>query len=105
MRMIPPQHIGCRMLRTVIPIAVFAGCSGPPGPETADVTGTLTLNGSPLEGASVTFYPLDNRENSLVCQAMTDSEGRLSFRHMLAAAATRAESHQGTTRWLSPSST
>jgi hypothetical protein len=41
-----------------------------------NVTGTVTLNGTPVEGASITFQPQENSENALASQAMTDADGR-----------------------------
>ena len=35
------------------------GCGGGRGPQLGSVTGTITLNGEPLPGVSVTFIPED----------------------------------------------
>jgi hypothetical protein len=37
----------------------LAGCGGPPGPATGTVSGTVTLDGDPLEDASIAFKPKD----------------------------------------------
>ena len=48
-------------------VAVFtgSGCSNNPAnyPEVADVVGTVTLDGKPLEGASITFAPQSGRSS------------------------------------------
>lgn len=52
----------------------IAGCGGRPSgyPETAPVMGVVTLNGTPLEGATVSFSPAAGRSSS----GRTDSSGR-----------------------------
>lgn len=37
----------------------FMGCSGPSGPKTVPVKGTLTINGQPAKDVMITFSPLD----------------------------------------------
>ncbi|MBL8808831.1 MAG: hypothetical protein JNM43_01530 [Planctomycetaceae bacterium] len=47
-------------MRHVLLLALFsvvAGCGGSDGPELADVTGTVTLDGKPLARASIRFVP------------------------------------------------
>jgi hypothetical protein len=51
------------------------GC-GTDGPVLADVTGTVTLDGKPLQGAVVTFAP--EKEGS-TSYGMTDAEGNYSL--------------------------
>ena len=62
-------------------VAVFtgSGCSNNPAnyPEVADVVGTVTLDGKPLEGASITFAPQSGRSSS----GVTDSSGRYSLNY------------------------
>ena len=36
----------------------IAGCGGDPPPQIAKVTGTVTLDGEPVDGVSVTFLPV-----------------------------------------------
>jgi hypothetical protein len=57
-------------------VAMVAGCGSPQGREMVDVSGEVTLDGSPVEGASVTFHPLETSEGALACQAVTDADGR-----------------------------
>jgi hypothetical protein len=59
----------------------LAGCGGTKaGPATVEVTGTVTLNGTPIEGASIVFSPdIGSDEHRLASQAMTDSEGRFKL--------------------------
>ena len=54
---------------------VFSGCSDNRAP--AKVTGTITLDGKPLVGATVTFTPDDG---SRISQAMTNAEGWYELR-------------------------
>jgi hypothetical protein len=44
-----------------------------------DVTGTISMNGSPVEGANVIFHPLDGAANALASQATTDADGRFEL--------------------------
>jgi hypothetical protein len=50
-------------------IALFAGCGGPPS-----LSGTVTLDGQPLAGAGVTFFPQQDDAETIV--GMTDQQGR-----------------------------
>ena len=43
-------------------MAIVAGC-GESGPRLVPVSGTVTINGKPLEGAEVTFLPTESNEN------------------------------------------
>lgn len=59
-------------------IALAVGCSGGDQwtenlPETVEVSGVVTLDGQPLEGAAVIFAPDDGKYAG---QALTDSSGR-----------------------------
>ena len=55
-------------------LLIGGGCGGRPTgfPETAPVTGTVTLDGSPLEGATVSFLPAEGRSSV----GTTDGAGR-----------------------------
>jgi hypothetical protein len=54
-----------RCLAAAAVAALVIGC-GESGPKVVSVTGTVTLNGKPLEGASVSFFP----------ELSTNKEGR-----------------------------
>lgn len=62
------------LLALVVVGPSLAGCGGRPAgyPETAPVSGVVTLDGEPLEGASVSFIPAAGRSSS----GQTDSSGR-----------------------------
>jgi hypothetical protein len=49
------------------------------GPPTYPVTGTVTLDGAPLQGATVVFVPQDSGENQLPVQAFTDETGTFTM--------------------------
>lgn len=55
----------------VVSIFSLAGCGGADLPELGEVTGTVTLNGQPVEGALVEFIPDSGRPSS----GVTDAEG------------------------------
>jgi len=56
----------------VTSLSVFQGCSRNPL-GTVKVSGTVTLDGAPIEGVTVTFYPVNgNRE----CYGFTDAQGQ-----------------------------
>lgn len=58
-----------------LPALCLAGCSD--GLNLVPVTGTVTLDGLPLEGASVVFRPEQGRLSS----GKTDAEGRYTLRY------------------------
>lgn len=70
------------VLRWIIPISlvcaiIWGGCSKQKGPATAQVTGTVMLDGVPVEGANVLFAPpVGSDDARLASQAVTDSTGR-----------------------------
>ena len=71
-----------RVWRTVacaVVALVISGCSSNPAsyPEVAIVVGTVTLDGKPLEGATITFAPNSGRSSS----GVTDSSGRYSLNY------------------------
>lgn len=58
-------------------IALAAALSGCSGSNAASVSGTITLDGQPLPGANVSFYP-DEGANA-PAYGQTDSQGRYSL--------------------------
>ena len=48
------------------------GCGGPKWPPTYKSTGAVTLDGTPVERATITFYPLDGQKPA---NATTDANG------------------------------
>jgi hypothetical protein len=71
--------------RTLVIVALsllaLAGCGGTKGgPATVEVTGTATLNGTPVDGANVLFTPeIGSEDRRLASQATTDSEGHFKL--------------------------
>jgi hypothetical protein len=63
----------------VLSLVSLIGCGGNPAgyPATAPVTGTVTLDGVPLEGASITFSPATGRSSS----GTTDAEGNYELNY------------------------
>jgi hypothetical protein len=63
----------------VLALISLVGCGGNPAgyPATAPVTGTVTLDGVPLEGASITFSPARGRSSS----GTTDAEGKYELNY------------------------
>jgi hypothetical protein len=57
---------------------LFVGCAseGSDLQKTYKATGTVTLNGKPVEGATVTFYPVNGLGSSV---GVTDSSGKYSL--------------------------
>ncbi|MFM9194216.1 MAG: hypothetical protein ACKOWG_00445 [Planctomycetia bacterium] len=53
---------------------VVAGCGGPEGPDVQFVEGVVTLDGKPLDGATVTFLPVD--KTGISAAGKTDAAGR-----------------------------
>ena len=53
-------------------VIAFVGCGGPKWPPTYKSSGTVTLDGTPVERASISFYPLDGQKPA---NATTDANG------------------------------
>lgn len=69
-----------RRVACLVLALVFVGCtqSGDPNrPKTVRVTGTVTYNSSPVDGATVTFVPDGAGKRGAV--AKTDSSGRFTL--------------------------
>lgn len=57
--------------------SVTTGCGSADGPELANVSGVVTLDGQPLENAQVTFQPEHGRPSS----GMTNREGKYQIQY------------------------
>jgi len=62
-------------LPVLLAALTFAGC-GASGPETAPVSGTVTLDGSPVDGAAVVFVPAGGGRPA---SATTDPSGNFTL--------------------------
>ena len=60
-------------------MAIVSGCAGSQGPETVEVSGTVTMGGQPIERANVLFHPLAGDERVLASQSVTDAEGQFQL--------------------------
>jgi hypothetical protein len=64
----------------LIVVALAVGCDiAPAGPETVPASGRVTQNGDPVEGAMVTFYPVEGSAATLASQAITGPDGRFDL--------------------------
>lgn len=69
--MIPSKQCRCFLAASMFLLAATTGC-GPSGPELGRVEGTVTLDGKPLTGARVCFYP---EAGGRTAEAVTDQQG------------------------------
>ena len=53
-------------------VVAFVGCGGPKWPPTYKSSGIVTLDGTPVERATISFYPLDGQKPA---NATTDANG------------------------------
>jgi hypothetical protein len=61
-------------------VAIQAGCgAADAGPETVEVTGSVSFQGAPVPGATVLFQPTDRSGAVKPSQATTDDEGRFAM--------------------------
>ncbi len=70
-----PSWITRRCLLFTLLLSLI-GCGGGDAPELGSVSGTVTLDGSPLEEATVEFHPVDGGRSS---SAITDEEGHYTL--------------------------
>lgn len=66
----------CVWLLMIVLAAATVGCSDEEKLDTVPVTGTVTLNGTPVEGAQVTFVPVDGGMSAV---GLTDASGKYSL--------------------------
>ena len=57
---------------TSLTVVALVGCGGPKWPPTYKSSGTVTLDGTPVERATISFYPLDGQKPA---NATTDANG------------------------------
>ena len=69
------RSIAFGWLSAAVGICVLAGC-GPKGPETIRVTGFVTLDGQPVEGATVAFFPEGGERPA---RGVTDASGNFAL--------------------------
>jgi hypothetical protein len=69
-----PSAISSLRAICLIAAAIATSCSGP---NSATVSGTITLDGQPLPGASVSFYP--DGDGKPPASGQTDAQGRYSL--------------------------
>ena len=65
--------LGVAACATGLSVMGAVGCGGREWPPTYKTTGMVTLDGSPVERASITFYP---KEGQQPANATTDASGR-----------------------------
>jgi len=82
MRGVTPGDRGMHVLRTILAggaLALAAGCSATDRPPLGTVSGTVTLDGSPLAAALVIFTPEGPGRTSL---GTTDADGRYALTYL-----------------------
>ena len=80
---------GCFAAMTMVVASSLVGCGGTPGPALGQVSGTVTLDGSPLDQALVEFVPEDGRPSfgttgangKYVLQYTDDKSGAVIGKH------------------------
>lgn len=72
------RWLGCLGIVAVAAVLASGGC-GKRGPALIPVTGTVTLDGQPLEGVNVTFMPVAGAEGEGGI-AVTDASGKYELK-------------------------
>ncbi|MFO0941153.1 MAG: carboxypeptidase-like regulatory domain-containing protein [Pirellulales bacterium] len=62
----------------LLSLLILAGCGGESGPRTVKAAGIVTLDGSPVAKATVTFIDSSATNTAI---AITDDQGRFALRH------------------------
>jgi len=76
------RHISAPLSFVLAAIA-FCGCSSSTRPPTYPVSGTVTMKGQPLEGATVVFVPAEGASHQ-AATGITDAAGRFKLSTFLA---------------------
>lgn len=63
----------------LIVVPVIIGCGGPKGLPVCYVEGIITLDGKPLEGALVSFYPAVPGDNTRSAVGYSDASGKYTL--------------------------
>lgn len=58
-------------LSQLLVLTLMSGCGGPDGPARYPVSGTVTVNGEPLEDGSIQFIPSDNSDSPSIGATIT----------------------------------
>jgi len=70
--------VSCCMVMAIFGLVFTVGC-GDSGPVRCDVTGTVTLDGEPLETGEILFLPADGQGPSDTCQIVAGAfEGEVT---------------------------
>ena len=74
MKKMNKKNLLCCLILCLASISVpgFVGCGGPKWPPTYKCSGVVTLDGAPVDRATITFYPLDGQKPA---NATTDANG------------------------------
>ena len=75
------QIAKCKLIVVVALTLAFSlvGCGDPNAPPLYPVTGTVTLDGQPLAGAGVMFFPREQTRGN-ACVGMTDAAGKYTLK-------------------------
>lgn len=85
-----PVALRDRVFVLLLLTGVFSGCGGPSDqPELGTVSGVVTLNGTPLPNATVTFLPESGRSSV----GITDETGRYELQYTNDAAGAKVGPH------------
>ena len=72
------NHPGNLVVSTLVTVGIaLTGCPNSSQPATYRVTGTVTMQGKPVDGAVITFVPTSNEGTA--ASAITDSNGKYAL--------------------------
>jgi len=72
--------VRCALVLAAAVLTAVAGCGGPKYPETVPVTGTVTQDGKPVDGADVQLIPTGGDPQIRSAGGTTDAEGKFSVK-------------------------